>query len=207
MSHHYDERDRTIALAGIFQAAQLVTELARRGQCESRGMRASIDSLFEFEPPSTEAVYGGTAGLTAGLRALAGQLDEPGQRDLEVARYVVALVSHADRLLRDRERLDALGHDLEMLREKCTLFELADFSRAAHLARLYQQHISPVPPQIMVRGEPLHLQNPQIAERIRCLLLAGIRAAVLWRQCGGKRWRLITKRRKIAGIARDLLEP
>jgi high frequency lysogenization protein len=58
----------------------------------------------------------------------------------------------------------------------------------------------------MVRGEPLHLQNPDNATRIRVALLAGIRAAVLWRQTGGKKWQLLLRRRAIAASARDLVD-
>jgi high frequency lysogenization protein len=42
-------------------------------------------------------------------------------------------------------------------------------------------------PRIMVNGDPAHLNNPENANRIRALLLAGIRAAMLWRQSGGGR--------------------
>ena len=207
MSGRHDDRDRTIALAGVFQAAQLVTALARNGQCEQAALQSSIESLFQFTPDSVEAVYGGIAGLETGLSTLIMQIDQPARRDLEVARYVISLITHGDKLLKDRPRFEALGKDLEILEQKTRHFDLADYSRTAHLARLYQQYISPVQPQIMVRGEPLYLQNPQIAEQIRSILLAGIRAAVLWRQCGGRRWQLIMRRRKTMEIAQDLLEP
>ena len=39
---------------------------------------------------------------------------------------------------------------------------------------------------------------------IRALLLAGIRSAVLWRQLGGRRWRLVTQRQRLLQIAHDL---
>ena len=49
------------------------------------------------------------------------------------------------------------------------------------------------------------LQNPRNAERIRALLLAGIRSATLWRQLGGNRWQLFFSRRKILKDAYALL--
>jgi high frequency lysogenization protein len=39
---------------------------------------------------------------------------------------------------------------------------------------------------------------------IRASLLAGIRAAILWRQTGGKRWQLLLNRKKIAQLANQL---
>jgi len=44
-----------------------------------------------------------------------------------------------------------------------------------------------------------------VINKIRALLLAGIRSAMLWRQCGGSRWRFIFFRRKIQREAEFLL--
>ena len=40
----------------------------------------------------------------------------------------------------------------------------------------------------------LAMRLPQNADLIRALLLAGIRAAFVWRQSGGARWKLIFQR-------------
>lgn len=205
MSQH-DERDRTIALAGVLQAAHLVTELARNGRCEAQAEERSLESLFEFDPASVEAVFGGLEGVSDGLRTLHKQLTQPAQRNLELTRYAVALIHHGDKLLKDRDRLSELGQELERFKEKRTLFGLSDTSQSAQLARLYQDHISSIEPRIMIRGEPIYLQNPSIAEQIRALLLAGIRAAVLWRQCKGQRWQLLLKRKKTAELTLALLD-
>jgi high frequency lysogenization protein len=58
----------------------------------------------------------------------------------------------------------------------------------------------------MVQGEPTYLADKARANQIRALLLAGIRAAVLWRQLGGRRWQLFISRRKILETAQQLLE-
>ncbi|MGD8349299.1 MAG: DUF489 family protein, partial [Gammaproteobacteria bacterium] len=42
------------------------------------------------------------------------------------------------------------------------------------------------------------------AARVRASLLAGIRAAVLWRQLGGNKWKLLFARKKYVAIARQL---
>jgi len=205
LSRH-DDRDRTIALAGVLQAAHLVTELARNGRCDAQVQEHSLESLFEFEPASVEAVYGGLEGISDGLRTLHKQLMQPAQRNMELTRYAVALIHHGDKLLKDPNRLADLGQELERLKERRSLYEMGKSSRSAQLAHLYQEHISSIEPRIMVRGEPIYLQNPGVAEQIRALLLAGIRAAVLWRQCQGKRWQLLLKRRKIAEMTLALLD-
>jgi high frequency lysogenization protein len=57
----------------------------------------------------------------------------------------------------------------------------------------------------MVKGMPAYLQDEATADRIRALLLAGIRAAILWYQTGGNRWQLIWKRRSYLKTAQQLL--
>lgn len=38
------------------------------------------------------------------------------------------------------------------------------------------------------------LQSRMMPERVRAILLAGIRFALLWHQQGGRRWRLVLQR-------------
>ena len=48
----------------------------------------------------------------------------------------------------------------------------------------------------------LQLRDTDNQERIRALLLAGIRAVILWRQVGGRRRYLIFRRKEILKYAR-----
>ena len=50
-------------------------------------------------------------------------------------------------------------------------------------------------PKIQVNGNPTCLQQTQTQHKIRALLLAGVRATVLWRQIGGKRRQLMFSRK------------
>ena len=74
------------------------------------------------------------------------------------------------------------------------------------LAELYAQTISTLGPRILVNGEQGYLANSLIAAKVRGALFAGIRAAFLWRQLGGRRWQLLFQRRKIAAAAGRILE-
>ena len=58
---------------------------------------------------------------------------------------------------------------------------------------------------MMVRGEQNYLSNPDNAGKIRVLLLAGIRAAVLWHQLGGSKWKLMIFRKKYVRSANQIL--
>ena len=202
----YSDADRVIALAGVFQAARLARDVARDGSCDAQAFAASRESLFDFEPASVESVFGGRQGAACGLRALLGQLERPNQRDLEVSRYVVSMLHLADRLTGSGHSMQRLHEELSALARRRGHFELGDGVLHEQLSQIYQDQISILGPRIMVRGEPLHLQNPGNAARIRVALLAGIRAAVLWRQAGGRKWQLLLRRRGTAATARALID-
>jgi high frequency lysogenization protein len=75
----------------------------------------------------------------------------------------------------------------------------------ARLADIYSAHLSNLKPRITVVGNPLYLQQPAQAQRVRALLLAATRAAVLWHQLGGRRRHLLFRPQREVMIARGML--
>lgn len=205
-STRYSNNDRVIALAGIYQAAKLAHDLANHGDCGSAPFAATRDAVLDFEPPSVEAVFGGACGVALGLRTVTAYLDKASQQQLEVSRYVVALMHLGDRLQRNQAAMDDLAEALSALSRRTEHFELGSSVLNEQLADIYQNHISPLGPRIMIRGEPLHLRNTSNAARVRTALLGGIRACVLWRQAGGGKWQLLLQRRKLVATAHALLD-
>lgn len=55
-------------------------------------------------------------------------------------------------------------------------------------------------------GDAKHLQSNGAADKVRALLLVGIRCSLLWHQVGGRRYQLLFQRTKYATTARQLLE-
>ena len=53
---------RTLAIAGVFQAAYLVQQVARRGMASETAMTASLNSLFQLDPDNAAAVFDGIQG-------------------------------------------------------------------------------------------------------------------------------------------------
>jgi high frequency lysogenization protein len=202
----YTDRDRIIALSGLFQAARLTFDIAHRGSCDALALQHSIGSLFVFNPATVPEVFGDACGVVHGARALIAQLEQPDSRHVEISHYVIALTLLCAKIEKNPRRLDALSAQLLELHNRIGRFELGDSMRHARLAEIYQDLISPMRPQIMVKGEPAYLQNPDNAARIRSALLAGIRSAMLWRQCGGKRRHLMLSRKKLVLAARELLD-
>ena len=72
----YTDNDRVMALAGVYQAAQLTQQIARRGLADTQAMSASIGSLFKVDSTDVSDVYGGMAGIQSGLRLLQDERSE-----------------------------------------------------------------------------------------------------------------------------------
>ena len=194
MSHSI--HDQTLAFAGIFQAASLVKQIANKGMANSAVIEASIESLFRFDADSVEAVYGNAAGVGHGLRTLRDQLTSGrGSRDMDITKYVISLIALEKKLSRNRKMLDEIATGLKKIESQLEFFSLSDNTVFSRLGELYKNTISTLGPKIIVSGEQPYLSNEINASKVRALLLAGIRSAVLWRQCGGSRWQILFSRK------------
>lgn len=201
-------RHRTLALAGVFQAARLVQQLAHQGRSDTAALVASINSVLELDAPTTEAVYGGTGGVLLGLELLRDKLrghTEPS--DVELARYVVNVLQLERKLAHDPAMLMTIRNGLESVRAFVNDNDSdVGADATAKLAELYRKTLSMVEPRIMVSGAQGHLANPATTDKVRAVLLAAIRSAFLWRQLGGKRWHLVLAKNSIVRDAMHLLE-
>lgn len=198
--------DRTLALAAVYQAATLVDSMAQTGTAESEAVSSSLYSLFQQNPGSAVEVYGGVEGVRLGLMALRKQLTAPEREHLEVPKYALTLLVLAGKLMKDRDTLGIISEGIEQAGAKLALYEHTHSNQIAAMADLYRHSISNISPRIMVKGKPLFLQNPDTQNRIRALLLAGIRSAVLWRQLGGSRLQLLFSRKRIVAEVEELLQ-
>lgn len=193
------EQERLLALAGVFEAAALVDRLAKTGQVQEGALGCMLGSLLVRNPKDTLEVYGGDhLNLRDGMRALAGALERnPQSLPRETLRYAVALISLQRQLDKRDDMLQVIGNRLQQIDSQAQLFGIAHDNVIAACAALYQDTLSTFRQRIQVHGEMQHLQNSRNAEKIRALLLAGIRSAMLWRQLGGRRWQLLFSRRKL----------
>ena len=199
-------QNQTLALAGMFQAVTLVDELALHGSFESESFDCSLDSLFTIDAASTEDAIGGSARLVRGFEAmgdyLGGQSKSPGRN---VAYYLLSILKISAQVLRDPALSKELLDGLKKIETNARDFEMSRTSVINKIDGLYQDKISSLNPRILVRGEQNYLRNADNAARIRVLLLAGIRAAVLWQQLGGSKWNLFWSRKKYVSTAARFL--
>lgn len=216
-------QDKILALAGMFQAARLVQKLAREGRTEAQPFAASVRSVLMIDAGDAAEVYGGVGGVALGLKLLRDKLSGSAEpSDLELAKYVIAMLQLEAALRRRPEVAEAVRAGIRAAETQMSLFqgdreddeedEEEEDEDNVHprlvdlLAELYTQTLSTLTPRIMVSGEHGHLSNPEIAARVRAGLFAGIRSAVLWRQLGGNRWQLVLQRRAVAQEAERLLK-
>ncbi|MEW5790418.1 MAG: high frequency lysogenization protein HflD [Pseudomonadota bacterium] len=200
-------RDRTLALAGIFQAAYQVQQLARHGTLDNEQLEIAVHSILNMTPTSAEAVYGGADRLRTGLEQLQRVLvKQQGPAEQELMRYVVALLILERQSAKRPAMLEEMGRGIRRAQAQAEHFSATHGNVIANLAGIYSDTISTLTPRIMVSGDPAYLSNPDNANRIRALLLAGIRSAVLWRQRGGSHWRLLFRRGALAREAQHILD-
>ena len=197
--------ERTLALAGVLQAAQLADQFACNGEAAQDSTAASIGSLFVFDPVGVKAVFNGVDGVQFGLRTLCSiAAHGPGRHRCAVS-YAQGMVRVAQQLRREdalsailRQRLQSLhraGSDTEDFDELCI-----------GLDDLYRDTLSTMAFRIRLRGNRRHLSDSRVVHQLRALMLAGVRAAMLWRQVGGSYLRLFMERKHMERTARKWLE-
>lgn len=201
------DRDRILALAGVFQSAYLVQQLARYDNIEEPAFSHSIHSILINDVESTLDVFGGLNGIRRGLEVLRDKmLGRSGAPDLETIRYVLGMIQLATKLARQPQMLQDLATEFKLIQAQRKSGETPPFDTIDDLAQLYTRTISTMSPRIMVSGEHGYLNDPRTAARVRTALLAGIRAAYLWHQLGGRRWHLLFSRKRLGTGAARLLE-
>lgn len=198
--------NQTLALAGMFQSAALIEQLASSGELNSAAFDCSFDSLFTFDAASPTDVFGDIAGLNRGLKIATQYLGgENKQTSKNIAYYVISMLKLSTVLLRSNSLAETIQHTLQKIKTQSQDFEQNRNTVINKIDGLYQDTISSISPRIIVQGDQNFLTNTDNASKIRTLLLAGIRSAVLWNQLGGSKWKLLFSRKKYLRAAQSLL--
>lgn len=200
--------DRVIAMSAIFMAAKLAKDLATRGQCDQSDFEILIRSILIENPSSTLNVYGDKlCNIRTGLISLQEHLGRDNSiRDAEIVKYAMGILI-AEKLLSKRpDDLQRIGQCVQDVQRQLQHFDIEHENISANLAQTYKDTLSQLSFRIMINGNPEILSQAETTNKIRAILLAGIRAAVLWRQCGGTRWQLLFQRGKMVQESLALLQ-
>ena len=86
-------QQQVIALAGVVQAARMVDQVAKTGSYPAAFFEASLRSLFTFDAPTVDAVYGNIQGVKLGLRSVVDMLTDATNEDhVAMGAYVRGLL-------------------------------------------------------------------------------------------------------------------
>ncbi len=197
---------QTIALAGIAQATALVQQLATTGTADSIALESSIASLFISDEQGVANVYGGLPALKLGIEQLNDQMTGFKIANPIQARYAASLVFLENQLAKQPAMLKTIFTGIDRAQAQSEHFGLLHENVLANLGDIYHTTISTLQPRIMVNGEQEYLSRPDVVNKIRTCLLAGIRSAILWKHCGGTRWKFLFFRKKVQAEIQKLLQ-
>lgn len=197
------EKQQTIALSAVFQAAELVATLARTGKVDNLALQPMIESILLVNASSTEDIYGGQwdcqSHLSLGRNIVKKALSKDRSSvNPDTLRYALSLVHLESKLAKSPQMLSTIGQEISLIEQKKGHYDsILHENIIAAISGMYQNTLSTLPFRIQVQGDSRFLQQPHIANQVRAILMSGIRAAMLWRQLGGKRWHLIFKRKAL----------
>ena len=153
-------RDQTIALAGLYQALALTQSVARDGNMTDSCLPATLESVLKLEPQDYLDVYGLAQNLRLGLRMLSEtSVNRNDASTIERTRHAVSLMHLESQLNADAKATRALGDDIRAI---ATLYDAQNTpvqELAQDLGRMYQAHISPLGPKVIIKGNPSFLEN------------------------------------------------
>jgi high frequency lysogenization protein len=200
-------QQQVIALAGLFQTMEAVDHIAQTGQCNEAVLETAIKSLFVENPDTALSVYGKLADIKPGLQLLKRLLTDnsANNKQLSYVRYALAIVQLERRLSKDSNMLNTISKRLEHTNNQVNHFGIVHENVFSGLASIYSDTISTFSLRVHIAGQEQQLKIPLNADKIRSLLLAGIRSAILWRQVKGHRWHFIFKRKAIISECENLL--
>lgn len=193
---------RVLALAGVAQCSALVQQLARRGQAQGDPFGCAVRSVLALDREDPEEALGGIEGVYLGLSELTRSHPDPAA--IERLRYTISLIQLQRNLRKDSNMAGQIHSALLSLRDDPELTDPASEQGIAALSEIYVSTLSHLPPKIMVRGEQRYLETDRIPVQVRAALLAGVRAAYLFHELGGRRIQLFIHRKALVEAAARL---
>jgi high frequency lysogenization protein len=195
----------TIALAGIMQALSLVKELAQTGKVNENAFQTCIQSIFQMDPENVTTVFGDPMNLRLGLEKLLELYSIASAAKRATIRQTLAVMSLQKKISRSPKAIAALRQKIQQAKKQTEYFSLTHPTVLANLGDTYLNAITTFRFRFFIIGNQRFLGVRENIDKIRALLLAAIRAAVLWRQTGGSRLQLLFAHKKIKASAQKIL--
>lgn len=187
-------KQRTLALASLLQTSTLVDQLASTGTCDSKSSEVSLKSIVT-NSTNVEEVFESPKDLSIGIHSLKTVFEKKQKNTQNIVFYSLALINLEKKLMKNQKILSQISSEIEQIKQQ-DFFAISHSNSLARLAELYKSTLGKLNPRIMVNGNEAYLSNQRTANHIRALLLAGIRAASLWKSQGGKTWHLLFNKKQ-----------
>ena len=197
-------QDRMLALAGLVQALAQVRRIADTGQADAQVLATAMDSIFQIDAASPAAVFGGREALRPGLTLLGNYFDNQ-LREEQLPRLVLAVMQLERRFVRDHAMAERVQEGIRSQAAAAERLGSGHPDVLTALGSLYAETLSHLRPRVLVQGNPHYLGQASVVAEVRAVLLAAVRAAVLWRQLGGSLWDFILRRKELIAAVRAQL--
>jgi high frequency lysogenization protein len=196
---------QVLALAANLQAGTLVHQLANKGQCNADEKNIMIDSLFKTDTTDTLQIYKEAKNLKTGILILKNLLSNQKNLVREPIKYGMQLNTLAKKIIKEPKFIKNISTEIDALNQQ-KFFANDHYSSINKLAELYKKTAGKLSPTILIHGEKDILENTNIANQIRVLLLSGVRASILWNSHGGRGWLLLLNKRKMLETIKQLCD-
>ena len=190
------------AFAALFLAIDSVRALAERGEIRADAELTLLPSLLTTNAADIADYYGDPTPLVLGRDAYRRTFQQ--KNDEQNLRYSAQILHVERRLAKKAALMAVLKERLHAAARQAEHYSLNHDNLIASFAATYQETASKAAGRILVSGAPQWLRQPDMVNRIRALLLTGVRAAALWRAYGGNRWQLLFARDKLDQAMREL---
>ncbi len=209
-----DIKAETTALAALFQCATQIQRIATTGYYDEHAVACVLRSLLVTDPQTVDDIYAQRE-LSVGFRQIVDSFGkDPSTKTagcISITKMALKVISLTSSIERNTKIFNRLSDEIDSLKSAITT-EHPDFfdgdtavvnsQNNVHLfGSLYQSIISPNFAKLLIYGEERFLSESENQERIRALLLAAVRAVILWRQVGGRRRFLVFRRKSIIEYA------
>lgn len=220
-------QNRTLALAGVYQATQLTHMTALTGT-QSVGESGNlyfehlIKACLNIRPQQDNSLqtldfFHGLTDLSLGLKTLENSIVQPfnpapksrlpqlGHVKLPMS-YAMALMQLEKKVYSNPEFVKIIEQSQQKILRQLSFFDSNYLhpSIIANLAQTYVDTAGSIAPRIMVRGHAEAFKDASHTNRIRASLFTGLQMAHLWRQLGGRSWNMIFSKRQLRQDIQDL---
>ena len=211
-------KGETMALGALFQCCGQITRVASTGYFDELAASCVLRAMLVTNPQTLEDIYNPSqlsTGFRLMLEALGNSPSDKTREIIDITKIAFKIIALELSIERSSSVFARMGGEIDRIRaladqedpnctsENSRIVLKQDYVR--EYAVLYQSLISPNFTKLIIYGEAAVLSRTENQEKIRAMILAGIRAALLWRQEGGRRRYLFFRRKSILDYARNFL--